>query len=124
MAAALLRKEAGDSLRVDSAGVYEGGLDPFAQGVMAEVGIKIDAHQPKQLRVASAEKFDLVVALTPEAAAEAHRLLPDKRIEFWPIDNPSIEQGGREAVVSAYRRAREQIRARLAKRFPEIFEKP
>ena len=66
---------------------------------------------------------DQLVALTPEAAVEARRHLPRAAIEFWDIENPSEERGGRDAIIAAYARVRDEIKAKLARRFPEIYEK-
>jgi protein-tyrosine-phosphatase len=120
MAAALLRRSGGDRAGVDSAGVYEGGLDPFVEIVMDELGVSMAGHEPKTLAGADLSKFAVVIALTPEAAIEARRLAPDATIEFWDIENPSDERGGREAVIDAYRRARDDLSGRLRERFPEL----
>jgi protein-tyrosine-phosphatase len=124
MAAALLRAQAGDSLKVDSAGVYEGGLDPFVEIVLNELGIPIAGHQPKPMRKLDLAKFDVVIVLTPEAAAEARQYLPRDRIEFWPVENPSDVYGGREEILAAYRGVRDDLRRRLAERFPAVHQKP
>ena len=124
MAAALLKIEAGDKLTVDSAGVYEGGLDPFVEIVMEELGVSMSGHEPKTLSEVDLSGFDVVVALTPEAAVEARRHLPNAAIEFWDIENPSEERGGRDAIISAYSRVRDELKQKLARRFPEIYEKP
>ena len=123
MAAALLRLDAGDSLQVDSAGVYEGGLDPFVEIVMGQIGVAMSGHEPKTLSEVDLAGFDVVVALTPEAAIEARRRLPHTAIEFWDIENPSEERGGRDAIISAYARVRDELRRKLNSRFPEIYEK-
>ncbi len=120
MAAALLRRSSGDRISVDSAGVYEGGLDPFVETVMDELGVSMAGHEPKTLAGADLSKFGVVIALTPEAAVEARRLAPGGTIEFWDIENPSDERGGREAVIDAYRRARDELSGRLRDRFPEL----
>ncbi|NOX81393.1 MAG: low molecular weight phosphatase family protein [Alphaproteobacteria bacterium] len=120
MAAALLQRSGGDRVSVDSAGVYEGGLDPFVEIVMDELGVSMAGHEPKTLAGADLSKFAVVIALTPEAAVEARRLAPDGTIEFWDIENPSDERGGREAVIDAYRRARDELSGRLCERFPEL----
>ena len=122
MAAALLRLQAGSKAKVDSAGVYEGGLDPFVEMVMQESGVSMESHEPKALSEVKLESFDVIVALTPEAAVEARRYLPRERIEFWDIENPSEERGGREAILSAYRGVRDDLAERLRKRFPELHE--
>jgi protein-tyrosine-phosphatase len=115
MAAALLRAGADGSLQVDSAGVYEGGLDPFVEIVLDEIGVSIEGHEPKPMRALDLGSFDLAVVLTPEAAAEARRYLPREKIEYWPVENPSDARGGREEILAAYR---------LAARFPEYHQKP
>ena len=124
MAAALMRAEAGGAIKVDSAGVYEGGLDPFVGSVMAEIGVSLEGHEPKPLSALDLSKFDLAIVLTPEAAAEARRHMPRERIEYWPIDNPSDVRGGSEAILNAYRAVRDELRARLKARFPELDQKP
>ncbi len=122
MAAAIL---AGHSaLKVDSAGVYEGGVDPFVESVLGEIGLTLGDYEPKAVSDIDPKSFDLVIALTPEAAAEARRFAPRERIEFWPIENPSDVRGGRDALLEAYRSVRDELRSRIRARFPSVKEKP
>ncbi|MEM9616370.1 MAG: low molecular weight phosphatase family protein [Pseudomonadota bacterium] len=124
MAAALLRLRGKPDIHIDSAGVYEGGLDPFVEMVMQELGVSMESHEPKALSEVKLDGFDVIVALTPEAAVEARRYLPRDKIEFWDIENPSQERGGREAILEAYRGVRDDLAGRLRERFPELHEKP
>lgn len=124
MAAALLRLRGGESAIVDSAGVYEGGLDPFVEIVMCELGVSLADHEPKTLGEVDLSKWTVVIALSAEAAAAARKLEPTRKVEFWDIENPSEERGGRDAVIDAYRRVRDCLAARLEERFPEIWKKP
>ncbi|WP_425408642.1 low molecular weight phosphatase family protein [Hyphococcus sp.] len=124
MAAALLRLEADGAFTVDSAGVYEGGLDPFVEIVMGELGVAMQDHEPKTLSDVDLTKFDVIIALTPEAVIEARRLIPDAAIEFWDMENPSEERGGRDAIISAYKGVRDTLRVKLRRRFSQIYEKP
>lgn len=124
MAAALLRLQNGVGARIDSAGVYEGGLDPFVEIVMNELGVDMNVHEPKTLSGVDIMAFDRVIALTPEAAVAIRDKTPDAAIEFWDIENPSEERGGRNAVIDAYRRVRDAIAERLQARFPGFYEKP
>ncbi len=124
MAAALLRLEGVDGAQVDSAGVYEGGLDPFVEIVMSELGVDMNAHEPKTLSGVDITGFDRVVALTPEAAINIREKAPEASVEFWDIENPSEERGGRNAVIDAYRRVRDALAQRLRAQFPEFYEKP
>lgn len=124
MAAALLRAEAGSGLAVDSAGVYEGGLDPFVETVLGEIGVSLAGHEPKSMQALNLDAFDLAVVLTPEAAVEVRRYLPREKIEFWPVENPSDTRGGEAEILEAYRRVRDELRERIAARFPEYHQKP
>ncbi len=124
MAAAILANEAQGAIRVDSAGVYEGGLDPFVESVLGEIGISLGDYEPKAVGDIRLDEFDLVIALTPEAAAEIRRYLPRERIEFWPIENPSEVRGDRNSLLDAYRSVRDELRGRMRVRFPALDQKP
>jgi protein-tyrosine-phosphatase len=124
MAAAILASDSDGAVRVDSAGVYEGGLDPFIESVLGEIGIALGDYEPKSVGDIRLENFDLVIALTPEAAAEVRRVLPRERIEFWPIDNPSDAVGGEGALMDAYRAVRDELRGRIRVRFPAFNQRP
>ena len=119
MAAAILASEARGALDVDSAGVYEG-LDPFVESVLGEIGMSLGDYEPKAVSDIRLDGFDLVIALTPEAAAEIRRFLPRERIEFWPIENPSDVRGDRNALLDAYRSVRDELRGRIRVRFPAL----
>lgn len=124
MAAAMLEAASEGALRIDSAGVYEGGPDPFIDGVLREIGVSIGDYEPKAMNDIRLDHFDLAIVLTPEAAAEARKFLPREKIEFWEIDNPTDIRGGRDELLTAYRAARDAIREKLSKRFPEFHKKP
>ena len=124
MAAALLRLQAKGAAHIDSAGVYEGGLDPFVEIVMKELGVSMLAHEPKSLSDVDLRDIDLIIALTQEARAAAESIAPKDKIEFWATENPSDERGDRDAVIDAYRRVRDQLAARIGARFPEFQENP
>ena len=124
MAAALLRLQNAEGFSVDSAGVYEGGLDPFVEIVMGELDVAMHDHEPKMLNDVDLTGFNVVIALTPEAAVEARRQLPNAPIEFWDVENPSEERGGRDAIITSYRNVRDALSEKLRKRFPEAYEKP
>ena len=124
MAAAILASQAQGALRVDSAGVYEGGLDPFVESVLGEIGMSLGDYEPKAVSDTTLDGFDLVIALTPEAAAEIRRFLPRERIEYWPIENPSDVRGDRNALMDAYRSVRDELRGRIRVRFPAFSKAP
>ena len=125
MAAALLRSKAGDALNVDSAGLHEDGyFDTFVQSVLGEIGASFDSHEPKSLRRLNLDQFDIAIALTPDAAEAARRLMPPEKVEFWPIENPSDANGGLKEALAAYRSVRDALIERIEERFSRYYQKP
>lgn len=120
MAAALLRQLQGGRIFVDSAGVRTAAIDPFAVAVMAEIGIDLRAHQPKRFDELDDTSFDLVISLSPDAQHTAIELTRASacEVEFWPVFDPTAVEGNREETLAAYRLVRDQLRRRIAQRFP------
>jgi protein-tyrosine-phosphatase len=122
MAAALARQMLPAAIKVGSAGVRKGDLDPFAVAAMAEAGIDIAEYQPvtfEELEDWDGLDFDLIVTLAPEAHHKAleltHRLAA--AVEYWPTADPSTIEGNREQRLDAYRAVRDQLLTRIRTRF-------
>ena len=110
----------GDRIYVDSCGLKAGeGIDPFAAAVMDELGVDLSAHVAKSFEDLEDGSFDLVVSLTPEAQHRAVELARGRAvdIEYWPIHDPTLATGSREAVLGAYRDVRDELRRRIEARF-------
>ena len=121
MAAALLRHLRGGRVAVRSAGIRGGALvDGFAVAVMGELGIDIKDHRPLGLDELEERGFDLVITLSPEAHHQALELTRDRAIavEYWPIQDPTVIDGPREARLDAYREVRDGLVKRIRARFP------
>ncbi len=120
MAAALLRRIHPRRIFVDSVGVREAPVDPFAVAVMAEIGIDIAGHEPKSFEALEDTSFDLVVSLSPEAQHQAVELTRTTacELEFWPTYDPTAVEGSREERLAAYRNLRDHLLARIRERFP------
>ncbi len=120
MAASLLRQLHGGHIYIDSVGVRTAPVDPFAVSVMAEIGIDLKAHQPKSFDELEDTSFDLVVSLSPDAQHSAVELTRTTacEVEFWPIFDATAVEGNREEILTAYRMVRDQLRKRIAERFP------
>lgn len=129
MAEALLKRFAGDRIYVDSCGLALGpavakaleaaGPDPFTEAVMTEIGCELSRHRPKTFEDLEDDSFDLVVSFTPEAQ---HRAVEFSRgraaeIEYWPIFDPTLVEGSREARLEAYRQVRDSLASRIRTRF-------
>lgn len=125
MAEALLKRVAGDRIFVDSCGLKApadpeaGGVDPFAQAVMEEIGLDLAAHRTKTFDELEDDSFDLVISLTPESQHRAVELARGRaaEIEYWPIIDPTLTEGTREARLAAYREARDLLAQRIRERF-------
>ena len=115
MAEALARRMLTGRVRIESCGVFEGILDPFVAEVLTEAGLPAPERAPQDFAKVRPEDFDLVVALTPEAAAEARQL--GARVEFWDTENPTETRGSREDLMAAYRSVRDALAKRIQARF-------
>lgn len=133
MAEALLKRLVGTTIFVDSCGLKrarpaadhdeddEGPAraDPFVEVVMAELDCDLSLHRPKTFDELEDNSFDLVISLTPEAQHRSVELARGRAadIEYWPIQDPTLTEGSREARLAAYREVRDALAWRIAKRF-------
>lgn len=120
MAEGLARAMLGSRIYVDSAGLSTASLDPFAVAAMAEIGIDIRDHNTQGFEDIAIDEFELIVALSPEALAQATLLTRHSSVDvaFWPTDDPTVESGGsRESRMNAYRAVRDGLRKRIRENF-------
>jgi len=120
MAEALLKHHRGTSMYVDSCGVRQGQLDPFASEALTEIGINLTRHRPKSFEQMEDSFFDLIISLSPEAHHRATELTRTMAcdIEYWPTLDASIVEGTREMRLAAYRQVRDELQRRIEERFP------
>lgn len=116
MAAALLGHVGG--AQAVSAGVTPGEPDPLSEAVLGEIGLSIPGL-PQPVEALKLGRFDLIVALSPQAqhrALELTRNLPTP-VEFWQVADPSVVDGSREQRLAAYRAVRDDLLHKLKERF-------
>jgi protein-tyrosine-phosphatase len=120
MAEAILKHLHGRRIYVDSVGVRQAEIDPFAVAVMDEIGIDLSKHRAKTFEELEDTSFDLVVSLSPEAQHSAVELTRTMacEVEFWPVLDPTAVEGSREEMLRAYREVREHLKKRILERFP------
>jgi len=120
MAEALLRYFHGLTVQVRSVGVFKGDLDPFSVAVMEEIGIDIAQHRPSTFDELEDARFDLVIALSPEAQHHAVEMTRDAARDaiFWNMFDPTLADGNREMRLDAYRQVRDQLKRRILDLFP------
>lgn len=133
MAEALLKRFAGNRIFVDSCGLRRApetfvddpaaprAVDPLAAEVMAEVGCDLSGYRVKTFDELEDDSFDLVISLTPEAQHRAVEMARGRaaEIEYWPIHDPTLTEGSRQARLEAYRLVRDGLAKRIASRFRE-----
>ena len=114
MAEGLLRHDAGNVYEVFSAGTKPTRVRPEAISVMREAGIDISGHRSKSVDEFAGQNFDYVITVC-DNAKESCPIFPakTKRIH-WSIDDPAAVQGTEEERLTAFRRARDELRARLS----------
>jgi arsenate reductase (thioredoxin) len=87
MAAAFLRRRAGDSIEVRSAGTTPADEIQLAvREAMAEVGIDLADQTPKVLEVEAVREADVVITM---GCGDACPIYPGKRYEDWDLEDPA-----------------------------------
>ncbi len=120
-----MKKLYGTQFYVQSVGVKnELETDGFAISVCQEIGVELGRHRVRSFDEMQdwgddLSGFDLVVALSPAAQRRALELTRffHLAVEYWPILDPTGLGEAREAKLAAYRKTRDQIRARIVERF-------
>jgi arsenate-mycothiol transferase len=110
MAAGLMRKIAGDTVTVDSAGTEPGSaINRLSAATLLEVGVDISDQTPKQLTDDLIRRSDLIVVLGRDAQVMPKDGTP---VEVWDTDEPS-ERG--IDGIERMRLVRDEINRRIEK---------
>ena len=120
-----MKKFYGQGTYVQSVGVKNDlEIDGFSIAVCQELGVELSRHRSRSFDEMEQwgddlSSFDLVVALSPASQRRALELTRfyHLAVEYWPILDPTGLGETREAKLESYRAARDQIIARLVKRW-------
>jgi len=121
LAEAYLRKLAGNSFEVESAGIEAGSLNPYVVRVLAEEGIDISGKKTQEVAELYRAKrtFEYVVTVCSKEAEERCPFFPGLiERQNWPFPDPATFAGGDEQIMSQTRLLRDQIKHRV-ERFVE-----
>jgi arsenate reductase len=111
MAEGLARRFHGDVVEVVSAGSRPAGfVHPLAIRALAEIGIVSSTQYSKSANEFVDQEFDVVVTVCDSAAQDCPTWPGAKRVEHWPIEDPSWD--GFESFV--------QTRDDLERRIEEL----
>ena len=123
MAEAFLRALAGERFGVASAGTEATRVHPFAIQAMEEVGIDLTGHTSKSLDAFPDKSWDYVITVC-DNANERCPVFPGRTTRIhWSFSDPSQATGTDQERLQAFRRVRDQIRARL-RQWLESLEEP
>ena len=125
MAEGLMKKFYGQKTYIQSAGVHNDlEIDGFAIAVCNELGIELARHRSRSFDEMQQwgddlSGFELIVALSPASQRQALEFTRyfQLDVEYWPTLDPTGIGEGRDAKLSAYRQARDQISTRMLARF-------
>ncbi|MDF3384497.1 MULTISPECIES: low molecular weight phosphatase family protein [Sulfitobacter] len=125
MAEGLMKKFYGTGTYVQSVGVKNDmEIDGFSIAVCKELDVELDRHRSRSFDEMEEwgddlGSFDLVIALSPASQRRALELTRFYHldVEYWPILDPTGLGEGREAKLTQFRAARDQIVGRLIDRF-------
>lgn len=104
---------------ITSAGIRSGTRDPFVDIVLAEDDLSLGDHSPQLFNDLEDSFFDLIITLSPEAHHQALELTRTQAVavEYWPTFDPSVVEGSRDQILSAYRELRDHLKGSISDRF-------
>ncbi len=113
MAEGLLRELGGGRFEVYSAGTRPTGLRAEAVEAMREAGVDISAQRSKSVDEFAGREFDYVITVCDNARAECPHFPGQAERVHWSFEDPAAVEGSWEERLSAFRRVRDEIAARL-----------
>jgi arsenate reductase len=99
-------------VKVWSAGSRPTSVRPEAIAVLREIGIDISHHRAKAVAEIPAGEVDTVITLCGEE--ECPVFLGQATRLHWGLPDPAAEAGGEAERLAAFRRVRDELRARIA----------
>jgi thioredoxin type arsenate reductase len=119
MAEGIARALAPASVKVSSAGSAPSKVNPFATQVLAEIGIDISKQHSKHVDVIPPEDVDVVVTLCAEE--ECPLFLGKATRLHWGLPDPASAKGDEAAMLTSFRRVRDELHRRLSRVFSPGF---
>ena len=112
LAEAMAREMFGDRVKVQSAGLRPEPMSSYTVQVLQEIGIGVGNQQAKGLDAIDMGKVGIVVTLFRGSEGSLPGAGSARLIE-WPIEDPSDAAPDPASQIAAFRKARDEIRARL-----------
>jgi arsenate reductase len=113
MAEGLARHYGKGVVEVESAGLYETGVNPTAIRVMKEIEIDISRQRSKTIEEFKDQPFDYIIHLCT-GMDEACPVLPGEKERLsWPFPDPGKVRGSEEEILAAFRRVRDDLKQKV-----------
>jgi arsenate reductase len=109
MAEGFFRHYGGDKVEIYSAGLSPKGVHPLAIIVMAEVGVDISKQTSNHLNEYMGQKFDYLITVCDNAAANCPSFPGEGTRLHWPFDDPASSTVVGEEVLGEFRRVRDEV---------------
>ena len=115
MAEAFLRRLAGDRFEVHSAGLEPRSINPWTVRAMEDIGYDLSGQRAKDVNeYLGKQHFGYLITVCVHAEEHCPKtfLGVSERIH-WPIDDPAAFVGSEVDTLEEFRRARDEIAARI-----------
>jgi len=96
-----------------SAGLAPAVVNKRAVAVMQEIGIDISDQESKEIDEDFLRSMDMVVTLCDNAAEACPWTPPEIKRLHWPMKDPVGTVGTEEEIMAEFRRARDEIKAKI-----------
>lgn len=113
MGEGLFRETGGGAFDVESAGTKPTRVRPEAIAVMREIGIDISGHRSKSVDEFTGQGFDYVVTVCDNARDHCPVFRGGAERIHWSFEDPAAVDGSEEERLAAFRRIRDEIRAKV-----------
>ena len=107
-----------------SAGLVHCYVHPLAAKVMKEVRIDISHQRSKAIDNALLKEMDLIITLCGHADAACPSIPADIKKVHMPVDDPVSTVGTEEEILTAFRKARDEIKTKVIHLINSVNEPP
>lgn len=113
MAEAVLRHLAGGRFQAFSAGTRPQPVAEETVRVMDEIGIDVSGQRTKSVDEFAGSEFDYVITVCDSARAACPTFPGTGKQLHWSIEDPAETEARGAGRLAAFRRARDELRARI-----------
>jgi len=106
-----------------SAGLIAAGVNKRAIAVMKEIGIDISGQKSEEINEDLLKTMDVIITLCGNAEESCPYTPPQIKRIHWPVNDPVGTIGTEEEIMKEFRRARDEIKAKIEDFIQQIQKK-